>query len=916
MIRVNRIDKLSSMAKFFWLLIFIGLRANANTYTVTDPTDGTAPNQLRGAILAADAAGGGPHTINVPPGTYNLTLGEISFGTTANSNISILGTDASTTVINMTTTGQDRIFLINPSGQITNVNIAISGIAFLNGHLRSDQNGGGAVLCGGPGNTVSISNCIFNSNTIDPSHSGGSGGALAMVGGGNMSIDHCTLFGNSVNTGDGGALYYFLPNSTSGSLTVTRCQFTNNKTTGATGSGGAMAIGVAGSAGSTTSSITIQRNSFLLNQTAAGFGGAIAITNSFSPTNSALINYNRLLGNTASAHPTTSALGVFATQGNVDATNNWWGCNTGPTAATGCDKAALTATGGTGTLDLSKWLQLTAKPAINTICSGNGNNTDEITAGFTTNSAQEPIAATNLTVFQGTGVSFSTTTGFLSQTVATIQPDGTAAVTFTSDGTTGAASVSTSYDNVPANDASAKASFTIRQSPSITTQPSPATPCAGNTAVFNVAANGGTTAYQWYNGATLLTDGAGTSGSTLTGTTTATLTVHNATPNDNGNYHAVADNGCPTTSNDASLTVAPPTVTAANTTIMATISADDSYVDDGACNRVIRILPSGASPLNGSLTAKVTVDDPQSANGQPYVKRHYDVEPVSNAATATATMTLYAAQADFDSYNALDPNNHLPTGPSDAQGIANLRVTQFHGAGTTPGNYSGWTGSGPATVLLQPAPGNIVWNASTGYWEITFDVTGFSGFYLSGLSSPLPVKIESFTAHLQSGDVLLGWTVGVEQGTDHYEIERSIDGRNFSEIGSVPATGDAKYAYIDNSPPDGASYYRLKMVDKDGASSYSTIVSVNIRTSGWSSQVRPNPFRDALHLTINSTQTMSVTIQMMDPTGRALLIKEKALLPGANDFDLAGLVEYSPGVYYIRVTGKTFQETIKVMKMY
>lgn len=62
----------------------------ANTFNVTQTSDGNAASQLRGAILAADALGGGPHTINVPAGPYNLSLGTIEFGTQA-VNISIVG---------------------------------------------------------------------------------------------------------------------------------------------------------------------------------------------------------------------------------------------------------------------------------------------------------------------------------------------------------------------------------------------------------------------------------------------------------------------------------------------------------------------------------------------------------------------------------------------------------------------------------------------------------------------------------------------------------------------------------------------------------------------------------------------------------------------------------------------------------
>jgi len=105
----NRCTTLGLAACF---LTAFTIKAKANTYNVSQTSDGHDVTQLRGAIEAADAAGG-THTIIVPAGTYNLTLGEITFGNGAQ-NISIIGAGSGSTIINMTTTNQDRIFYINP----------------------------------------------------------------------------------------------------------------------------------------------------------------------------------------------------------------------------------------------------------------------------------------------------------------------------------------------------------------------------------------------------------------------------------------------------------------------------------------------------------------------------------------------------------------------------------------------------------------------------------------------------------------------------------------------------------------------------------------------------------------------------------------------------------------------------------
>ncbi|MBO9205474.1 MULTISPECIES: FG-GAP-like repeat-containing protein [Niastella] len=142
-----------------------------------------------------------------------------------------------------------------------------------------------------------------------------------------------------------------------------------------------------------------------------------------------------------------------------------------------------------------------------------------------------------------------------------------------------------------------------------------------------------------------------------------------------------------------------------------------------------RTVPSGANPVTGVIVDKTTIDATVNTfNGYPYVQRHYDIEPALNAATATATVTLYFTQQEFDNFNASAGHGlNLPTDPNDISNKANLRIYQYHGNSTvyTPGSYSG------AGMEINPDDTNIVWNSNAACWEVTCNVTGFSGFFVS-----------------------------------------------------------------------------------------------------------------------------------------------------------------------------------------
>ncbi len=101
--------------------------------------------------------------------------------------------------------------------------------------------------------------------------------------------------------------------------------------------------------------------------------------------------------------------------------------------------------------------------------------------------------------------------------------------------------------------------MTVNALPAITSQPASTAVCAGSTATFSVTATGTGITYQWYKRASDAPTSAGSpvTGSNVTGATTATLRIANATAADVGLYYVVVSGTCPpaVTSNNAQLNV-------------------------------------------------------------------------------------------------------------------------------------------------------------------------------------------------------------------------------------------------------------------------------------------------------------------------------------------------------------------------
>jgi sugar lactone lactonase YvrE len=272
----------------------------------------------------------------------------------------------------------------------------------------------------------------------------------------------------------------------------------------------------------------------------------------------------------------------------------------------------------------------------------------------------------------------------------------------------------------------------------------------------------------------------------------------------------------------------------ANTTQAMSGTATKTF--STGCGEYARITPAGAAPVTGSVTAVQVIDaSVQSLRNGAYVQRHYDFAATSNPITATANVTLYFTQAEFDAYNAANGSSaDLPTNPTDATGQAALRITQFHGTptgGYAPANYPAtWGGSGPAQVLIAPGAANVVWNSTAVRWEVTFPITGFSGFFVHTGTSPLPVELTAFTATAEGPATRLAWTTASEKNSARFEVERSLNGGFFAKIGEVAAAGSStaprNYGFSDATAPTGLLYYRLRPVDADGSFNYSPVRTV------------------------------------------------------------------------------------------
>jgi parallel beta-helix repeat protein len=120
----------------------------------------------------------------------------------------------------------------------------------------------------------------------------------------------------------------------------------------------------------------------------------------------------------------------------------------------------------------------------------------------------------------------------------------------------------------------------------------------------------------------------------------------------------------------------------------------------------------------------------------------------------------------------------------------------------------------------------------------------------------LPVAfINPFRATKIKETVKVEWTTASENNNAFFEVQRSINGVDFSTIGTVKGVGNATqitpYFLVDNNPNKGINYYRIKQVDRDEKSVFTNILTVLFDAKKLS--IYPNPAHEKLNILTDET---------------------------------------------------------------
>ena len=202
------------------------------------------------------------------------------------------------------------------------------------------------------------------------------------------------------------------------------------------------------------------------------------------------------------------------------------------------------------------------------------------------------------------------------------------------------------------------------------------------------------------------------------------------------------------------------------------------------------------------------------------------------------------------------------------------------------------TGNGFAAASLRFSPGQ-------------YNVSG----------AALPVVLSSFTAEAQGRATDVAWTTASEAMNSHFEIQHSVDNRNFTTLEKITGAGDSAieiaYDYTHKTPAQGVNYYRLQQFDFDGQSSYSRVVSVRFGAAAGMPILFPNPVSEILTVSFDKELSAEATAEVINQSGSVVLrsvFAEKSLTQEVN------LTALPAGIYFLRIVNGNEVTTERFVK--
>ncbi|MFZ1799483.1 MAG: T9SS type A sorting domain-containing protein [Chitinophagaceae bacterium] len=252
---------------------------------------------------------------------------------------------------------------------------------------------------------------------------------------------------------------------------------------------------------------------------------------------------------------------------------------------------------------------------------------------------------------------------------------------------------------------------------------------------------------------------------------------------------------------------------------------------------------------------------------------------------------------------------------------ANLYFQYYNASGNYQLGYFDGT-----DISLVPNPGHSP-NGTAAYsgapfvfnnlLYMKFDDVQYDGFanlaYFD--SKTLPVTFLNFDGVLQNQSAHLTWSTANEINDKGFEVQKSMDGQTFTDIGFVNGQGNSttvnNYNYTDPKILSGSNYYRLKQIDNDGRFTYSSVIKLDYSKFDWA--ILGNASNN-MWVQVQLDKSANVTVQIISMNGNIIQTIEKGNMNAGTYSIPLNLKNTSSGMYVVKLVVDNQSYSKKIIK--
>jgi hypothetical protein len=213
---------------------------------------------------------------------------------------------------------------------------------------------------------------------------------------------------------------------------------------------------------------------------------------------------------------------------------------------------------------------------------------------------------------------------------------------------------------------------------------------------------------------------------------------------------------------------------------------------------------------------------------------------------------------------------------------------------------------------MSATPANLVDFTNTTFFPTNtggaggIDLIAITGIYIE--NSLLSLNFKEFTANNTNNNTYLNWSINNEIANNSYEVQRSINGNNFTTIQTIVpqniANNNASYSTVDfntNLINAAKVYYRIKQIDDQGKINYSKIIAIKVNVDNSNQLSVYNIQKESMQVNYTSATSEPLQISLMATNGAIVNTQKEVAIKGNNNFNLIALQKLPTGIYLLTI---------------